>query len=89
MTTSPKGLLNVFEPGLLRGAAKLAFAPHKRYFYVEHPVEGWRVYLRACTFLHNSMEPFDPTKFLVVKQPVNSSKQIRQSNIFSFCINEN
>jgi 8-oxo-dGTP pyrophosphatase MutT (NUDIX family) len=68
MISSPKGLLNVFEPGLVRGAAKLAFAPHKRYFYVEHPVEGWRVYLRACTFLHDSTKPFNPSEFLVVKR---------------------
>jgi len=69
MTVQPtKGLLNVFEPGLLRGAAKLAFAPHKRYFYVEHPTEGWRVYLRACSFLHDSTQPFDPAHFLVVKR---------------------
>lgn len=68
MTTSPKGLLNIFEPGLLRGAAKLEFAPHKRYFYVEHPVEGWRVYLRAACFLHEAGQPFDPMRFLVVKR---------------------
>ncbi len=68
MATSPSGLLNVFEPGLTRGAAKLDFAPHKRYFYVEHPVEGWRVYLRAATFLHEAGQPFDPAKFLVVKR---------------------
>jgi len=68
MTSSPNGLLNVFEPGLVRGAAKLAFAPHKRYFYVEHPVEGWRVYLRACTFLHDSTKPFNASEFLVVKR---------------------
>jgi ADP-ribose pyrophosphatase YjhB (NUDIX family) len=68
MTTSPKGLLNIFEPGLLRGAAKLEFAPHKRYFYVEHPIEGWRVYLRAACFLHEAGQPFDPMRFLVVKR---------------------
>jgi len=65
---STNGLFNVFEPGLIRGAAKLAFAPHKRYFYVEHPTEGWRVYLRACTFLHDSTKPFNPKEFLVVKR---------------------
>ena len=61
---------DVFQPGLLRGAAKLPFAPHKRYFYVEHPTEGWRVYLRACTFLHeaDSETEFDKKKFLVVKR---------------------
>jgi ADP-ribose pyrophosphatase YjhB (NUDIX family) len=68
MTTSPNGLLNVFEPGLLRGTAKLAFAPHKRYFYVEHPIEGWRVYIRSCIFLHDVSQPFNPANFLVVKR---------------------
>jgi 8-oxo-dGTP pyrophosphatase MutT (NUDIX family) len=62
------GLLDVFQPGLIRGAASLAFAPHKRYFYVEHPTDGWRVYLRACCFLHEQGQPFDPAKFLVVKR---------------------
>jgi ADP-ribose pyrophosphatase YjhB (NUDIX family) len=66
--TSPEGLLNVFEPGLIRGAAKLDFAPHKRYFYVEHPTLGWRVYLRAATFLHEAGQPFDPSRFVVVKR---------------------
>ena len=65
---SPSGLLNVFEPGLIRGAAKLDFAPHKRYFYVEHPVQGWRVYLRAACFLHEVGQPFEPSRFLVVKR---------------------
>jgi ADP-ribose pyrophosphatase YjhB (NUDIX family) len=74
MTTSPKGLLNIFEPGLLRGAAKLEFAPHKRYFYVEHPIEGWRVYLRAACFLHEAGQPFDPMRFLVVKRKDADSK---------------
>jgi hypothetical protein len=68
MTTSPGGLLNVFEPGLIRGAAKLDFAPHKRYFYVEHPIQGWRVYLRAACFLHEEGHPFDPQRFVVVKR---------------------
>jgi 8-oxo-dGTP pyrophosphatase MutT (NUDIX family) len=68
MTTSPQGLLNIFEPGLKRGTERLAFAPHKRYFYVEHPVEGWRVYLRAACFLHESGQPFDAKRFVVVKR---------------------
>ncbi len=67
-TSSPIGLFNVFEPGLIRGAAKLDFAPHKRYFYVEHPVEGWRVYLRAACFIHEADKPFNPVHFLVVKR---------------------
>jgi 8-oxo-dGTP pyrophosphatase MutT (NUDIX family) len=60
--------LDVFQPGLVRGSAKLPFAPTKRYFYVEHPTEGWRVYLRACTFLHEKGQPFDASRFLVVKR---------------------
>lgn len=68
MTTSPIGLLNVFEPGLIRGTARLDYAPHKRYFYVEHPTEGWRVYLRAASFLHEAGQPFNPSRFLVVKR---------------------
>jgi 8-oxo-dGTP pyrophosphatase MutT (NUDIX family) len=69
MTSQPtNGLFNVFEPGLLRGAERLAYAPHKRYFYVEHPTEGWRVYMRACTFIHDSTKPFTPSEFIVVKR---------------------
>jgi len=58
---------DVFQPGLKRGAERLAHAPHKRYFYVEHPEEGWRVYLRACTFIHEAGQPFDAQRFIVVK----------------------
>lgn len=61
-------ILDVFQPGLKRGAERLPFAPHKRYFYVEHPTEGWRVYLRACCFLHESGVPFQKERFLVVKR---------------------
>jgi ADP-ribose pyrophosphatase YjhB (NUDIX family) len=61
-------LIDVFDPELVRGSASLAFAPHKRYFYVEHPTEGWRVYLRAACFLHEEGQPFDPQRFLVVKR---------------------
>lgn len=63
--------LDIFQPGLKRGAASLPFAPHKRYAYVEHPKEGWRVYLRNAAFLHQwEGSPnigLDPQKFLVVK----------------------
>lgn len=57
---------NIFQKGLIRGSERLAFDLEKRYAYVEHPVEGWRVYLRSCAFLHS--EPFHPQKFLVVKR---------------------
>lgn len=64
---------DVFQRGLIRGAASLAFDPVKEYFYVEHPKEGWRVYLRACCFIHekpqtNNNEQVDYSKFLVVKR---------------------
>jgi 8-oxo-dGTP pyrophosphatase MutT (NUDIX family) len=61
------GIINIFEPGLLRGSAKLSYQPHKRYFYVEHPVEGWRVYLRMACFIHQEGST-DPKRFLVVKR---------------------
>lgn len=66
--SAPQDILDVFQPGLHRGAARLAYAPHKRYFYVEHPTEGWRVYLRSCAFLHEANVPFDKERFLVVKR---------------------
>jgi 8-oxo-dGTP pyrophosphatase MutT (NUDIX family) len=68
MHRSTGDILNVFQPGLIRGAAKLEHAPHKRYFYVEHPSEGWRVYLRSVGFLHAAGARFDKSRFLVVKR---------------------
>ena len=59
---------DVFQPGLLRGSERLPFAPHKKYFYVEHPTEGWRVYLRAACFIHELYKPFAASKFIVVKR---------------------
>jgi ADP-ribose pyrophosphatase YjhB (NUDIX family) len=47
---------NIFQRGLKRGAERLPYDPEKRYFYVEHPTEGWRVYLRACSFIHEKPE---------------------------------
>jgi 8-oxo-dGTP pyrophosphatase MutT (NUDIX family) len=60
-------LFDVFQPGLIRGAASMPHAPQKKYFYVEHPTEGWRVFLRAVCFLHEEGNP-DPKRFLVVKR---------------------
>ena len=68
-------LYDIFQPGLLRGSAKLPFAPHKRYFYVEHPTEGWRVYLRSCAFLHEAGAPLDFRRFLVVKRYEGDTKK--------------
>lgn len=71
-----KATLDVFQRGLRRGAERLAFDPAKRYFYVEHPEEGWRVYLRSACFIHErpAVEEegieqkgcIDPKRFLVV-----------------------
>lgn len=61
-------LFDVFQKGLIRGSARSAHDPEKSYAYVEHPAEGWRVYLRSCIFLHPVNEPFRPSHFLVVKR---------------------
>lgn len=71
--TSAEGgrLLNVFQPGLIRGSERLPHDPAKSYAYVEHPTEGWRVYLRTATFLHPLGPPGAPVdlqNFLVVKR---------------------
>ena len=60
-------LFDVFQKGLIRGSERLPFDPVKSYAYVEHPTEGWRVYLRSCMFLHPTSEPFHNRHFLVVK----------------------
>lgn len=61
-------MFDVFQKGLVRGSAHLPFDPEKAYAYVEHPKEGWRVYLRSCAFLHPIDEPFQKKQFLVVKK---------------------
>jgi 8-oxo-dGTP pyrophosphatase MutT (NUDIX family) len=66
MSTTP--IYNVFQPGLSYGAERLAYAPHKRYFYVEHPTEGWRVYLRSACFIHEKGALWDSQRFIIVKR---------------------
>lgn len=62
-------LLDVFQSGLKRGAARLAYMPEKRYFYVENSTgTPWRVYMRAAVFLYEKGVPFDKQRFLVVKK---------------------
>lgn len=65
-------ILNVFQEGLRRGAQRLPHDPEKKYAYVEHPIEGWRVYLRSAVMLHqeknDKTEKFNPFEFLVVKR---------------------
>ena len=58
---------NIFQPGLIRGQRRLPHDPEKQYAYVEHPLEGWRVYMRSCAFLYREGET-DPTRFIVVKK---------------------
>lgn len=60
--------LDVFQDGLIRGQAHLPHSPLKAYFYVEHPTEGWRVYLRGVCFIHEEGAHFDAKRFLVVKR---------------------
>jgi 8-oxo-dGTP pyrophosphatase MutT (NUDIX family) len=59
---------DIFQPGLIRGQEFLPYDPSKGYFYVEHPVEGWRVFLRAICFIHEEGANYDPTRFVVVKR---------------------
>lgn len=64
-------LINIFQEGLRRGAERLPHDPTKRYAYVEHPTEGWRVYLRSVVFIYELPQPgrsYDPLNFLVVKR---------------------
>lgn len=64
-------IFDVFQPGLRRGSEHLPHDPVKSYAYVEHPTEGWRVYLRSCVFLYampTTTDPFHPLHFLVVKR---------------------
>ena len=68
ITTGKDNVFDVFQSGLIRGSERLPYAPQKQYFYVEHPVEGWRVYLRAACFIHEMYKPFIPKRFLVVKR---------------------
>ncbi len=62
-------IYNIFQPGLIRGSERLPFDPEKAYAYVEHPTEGWRVYLRSCAFVFagNSMTQ-NKSHFIVVKK---------------------
>lgn len=64
-------IYDIFQRGLRRGAERLSHDPAKRYFYVEHPEEGWRVYLRSVCFLHEMPGGdacIDLTRFLAVRR---------------------
>jgi hypothetical protein len=74
---------DIFQPGLVRGSGTTSFDPEKSYFFVETPdytpsagKSGWRVYLRACCFIHEQPEAQSPQetpcvdlrRFIVVKK---------------------
>lgn len=71
MNNSNVPVLDVFQKGLLRGGEHLAYDPVKKYFYVQHPTEGWRVYLRSCCFIHEVPKQgqcINKQRFVVVKR---------------------
>ena len=69
-------IFDVFQKGLVRGAEHLSYDPQKAYAYVEHPTEGWRVYLRGAAFLHE--DPLQLDRFMVFRnsKPNHSRKNI-------------
>ena len=69
-------IFDVFQKGLVRGAEHLSYDPKKAYAYVEHPTEGWRVYLRGAAFLHE--DPLQLDRFMVFRnsKPNHSRKNI-------------
>ena len=69
-------IFDVFQKGLIRGAEHLSYDPTKAYAYVEHPTEGWRVYLRGAAFLHE--DPLQLDRFMVFRnsKPKHSRKNI-------------
>jgi hypothetical protein len=72
-------IFDIFQKGLRRGAEHLSYDPTKAYAYVEHPTEGWRVYLRGAAFLHEETgKQLDLSKFLVFRnsKPKRSHKNI-------------
>jgi hypothetical protein len=68
IVTGAQKVLDVFQPGLIKSAEAMPHDPRRQYFYVEHPVEGWRVYLRTACFIHEANQPFNAERFLVVKR---------------------
>ena len=67
---------DIFQPGLVRGSGTTSFDPEKSYFFVETPdytpsegKSGWRVYLRACCFIHEQPQGQSPSRELGSQQP--------------------
>ena len=72
IVTDSQNVLDVFQPGLVYGSEQ---DKSKRYFYAEHPTDGWRVYLRTACFIHELNKPFEPNKFIVVKRTDGDSEK--------------
>jgi len=72
-------LFDVFQKGLVRGSAHLPYDPKKAYAYVEHPVEGWRVYLRSCVFLHPHFLEKSAQKSQNIENSAQKSQNIEKS----------
>jgi len=68
IVTGAQKVLDIFQPGLIKSVATLSHDPKRKYFYVEHPAEGWRVYLRTACFIHELNKAFIPERFIVVKR---------------------
>lgn len=62
-----KNVFDVFQPGLVRGEASFKHKPDKKVFYVEHPDQGWRVFLRAVCFIHE-LGREEQGRFVVLKK---------------------
>lgn len=65
---------NIYAPGLRRGVESFQHNPSKKVFYVEHPTEGWRVFLRAVCFIHEEGYP-DRRRFIVTRRTGGNSTE--------------
>jgi len=75
IVTESHKVFDIFQPGLIKSVATLSHDPNRQYYYIEHPVEGWRVYLRTVCFIHELNKPFDSKRFLVVKRTGGDDKE--------------
>jgi ADP-ribose pyrophosphatase YjhB (NUDIX family) len=62
-----KRVFDIFQPGLIRGEDTFAHKPDKKVFFVQHPTEGWRVFLRAVCFIHEEGHE-EKGRFIVLKK---------------------
>lgn len=62
-----KRVFDIFQPGLVRGEDTFDHKPDKKVFFVQHPTEGWRVFLRAVCFIHEEGHE-EKGRFIVLKK---------------------